>query len=144
MQIKSQVAKSFGRCLARVGCPGVNGSIILYNILQPSFTEYVSFVLRYPETKDRFLFVCLFFLGFFFFNLVISVISVVLRETTLSISVSTSEPVSMKSEIERVVSLSITEMSEITRLKIPSSGKRYLNTLLSLLLLRIRNRTMFC
>ena len=86
MQIKSQVAKSFGQCLARVGCAGVNGSIILYNILQPSFTEYVSFVLRYPETKDRFLFVCLFVC--LFFNLVISVISVVLRETTLSISVS--------------------------------------------------------
>ena len=41
------------------------------------------------------------------FNRVISVISVVLREITLTISDSTGEPVSIESEIVRVVSLSI-------------------------------------
>ena len=63
----------------------------------------------------------------FFFNRVISVFSVVLKETTLTISVSTCEPVSMESEIVRVFPLSTTEISEITRLKIRSSGSGYLN-----------------
>ena len=40
-----------------------------------------------------------------------------LRETTFTISVSTGEPVSVESEIVRVVSLSKTEISNITRLK---------------------------
>ena len=50
-----------------------------------------------------------------FLNRVISVISVVLRETTLTISDSTDEPVSIESERVRVVSLYTTEMSEIIR-----------------------------
>ena len=57
-----------------------------------------------------------------FLNRVIPVISVVLRETTLTISVSTVEPVSVESELIRGVSHSITEISELTRLKIKSSG----------------------
>ena len=40
-----------------------------------------------------------------FFYRVISIISVVLRETTLTISVSTGEPVSMESEIVKMISL---------------------------------------
>ena len=58
---------------------------------------------------------------------IISVISVVLRETTLTISDLTSEPVSKESEIVRVVSLRTAEISEIIRLKIQSSGSEYLN-----------------
>ena len=46
-----------------------------------------------------------------FFNRVISVISVVVRKTTLTISDSTGEPVSMESEIARVVSLCTTGIS---------------------------------
>ena len=42
------------------------------------------------------------------------VISFVLRESTLAILVSTGEPVSMESEIVRVVSLGAIEISEIT------------------------------
>ena len=53
-----------------------------------------------------------------FLNRVISVISVVLTETTLTISDSTGETVSMESDIVRVVSLSTTEISEVARLKI--------------------------
>ena len=56
----------------------------------------------------------------FFLNRGISLISVVLRETTRVNSVSTGEPVSMESEIVRVVSLSTTGISEITRLKVRS------------------------
>ena len=41
----------------------------------------------------------------------------------------TGEPVSMESEIMRVVSLSTTQISEITRLKTRSSGSEYLNPL---------------
>ena len=48
--------------------------------------------------------------------------SVVRRETTLFISDSTGEPVSIKSEIVRVVSPSTTEIPKIIRLKIRSSG----------------------
>ena len=68
--------------------------------------------LYYPE--DRFL------------KSVISVISVVLRKATRNISVSTSERVSMESEVVTVVSLYTTEISEITRFKIRSSGSGYL------------------
>ena len=57
----------------------------------------------------------------FFLNRVVPVISIVLREATLTMSVSTSEPVSMESEIVRVVSLYTMEISEITRLKTRSS-----------------------
>ena len=61
--------------------------------------------------------------GFFFFLYrVISFISVVLRETTLTISASTGDPISMESETVRMVSLSVMEISEITRLKIRWSG----------------------
>ena len=52
-------------------------------------------------------------------NRAISVISVVERETTLTVSITTGEPVSIESEVVRVVSLSTTEISKITRLKIP-------------------------
>ena len=59
-------------------------------------------VLKYPDPEGRFL------------NCVIAVISVILRETTLTISVSTGEPVSMKSDILRVVSFTAMEILEIT------------------------------
>ena len=75
--------------------------------------------LRYHYPEDR---------VFFFFNRVISVMSVLLRKSTLSISVSTGEPLSMESEIVRVVSLSTIKISEITRLKIRSSWSGYLKT----------------
>ena len=55
-------------------------------------------------------------IGFFFYR-VILVISLVLRETTLTISDSTGETVSLQYEIVKVVSFSTTEISEITRLK---------------------------
>ena len=62
----------------------------------------------------------------FFKNRVISDISVLLRERTLIILDSTGKLVSMESEIVLVLSLSTTEISEITRLKIRSSWSRYL------------------
>ena len=55
--------------------------------------------------------------------------SVVLRETTLAISVSTGEHVSMESEKVRVVSLRRSELSEITRLNIRSLRSGYLKGL---------------
>ena len=55
------------------------------------------------------------------------VISVVLREPTLSISELTVEPVSMESEIVRVVSLRTTGISKIKQLKIQSPGYKYFN-----------------
>ena len=63
----------------------------------------------YSDLEDRFFFS-------FMLNRVISVISVVdlLRKITLTISDLNSDPVSMESEIVRVVSLSTTEISEIT------------------------------
>ena len=67
--------------------------------------------LRYPVPVDHF----------------ILVISVVLRKTILIILVSAGEPVSMESEILRVVSLSTTEISEMTRSKNRSSGSGYVN-----------------
>ena len=66
------------------------------------------------------------------FNRVIMVISVVLRETNLTISVSTGGPVSKEYEIVRVVSLSTTEISEITRLEVRSSGSGFLKSLAQL------------
>ena len=60
-----------------------------------------------------------------FVNLVISVIPVVLRKNTLTISDSTGEPVSMESEILRVIFFIKTEISERKRLKIRSSGSGY-------------------
>ena len=66
---------------------------------------YFRSAVRYPDLEHRFLY------------RIISVISVVLRENTLTISVSTREPVSMESEIVRVVSFDTTEISEKTRLK---------------------------
>ena len=65
--------------------------------------------LRYSDSEDRF---------FFFLNPVISIISIVLvlSETTLTISDSTGERVSMESEILRVVFLGTTAISEITQL----------------------------
>ena len=72
-------------------------------------------VLKVSDPEDR-----------FFLIRAISEISVVLSKTTLIISDSTGEPVSMESEIVRVDSLSATEISEITRFKIRSSWSRYL------------------
>ena len=54
-----------------------------------------------------------------YINRVISVVSVLPRETSLTISVSTGEPVWMESKIVTVASLCTTEISEITRLKKP-------------------------
>ena len=54
----------------------------------------------------------------FFLNRVLSVISVVRRETT--ISVSTDDPASMESQIVQVISINTTEISYITQLKIRS------------------------
>ena len=48
-------------------------------------------------------------------------------KTTLTTLVSIDEPVSMESEIVRVDSLGTKEISEITRLKIRSSGPEFLN-----------------
>ena len=70
-------------------------------------------ILRYPYPEDR----C---------NRIITVISVVLRETTPIISDSTGETFSMESEMIRVVFLRTTEISEIARLKIRFSGSGYL------------------
>ena len=56
----------------------------------------------YPDHEDR------------IFNRVISHISVVLRETTLTISGSIDTGSAVESEIVRVVFLSATEISEIT------------------------------
>ena len=72
--------------------------------------------LSYLDPEDR----------FFFWNCVISVISIVLRKRTLTISNLTGEPVSMESETVRVVSLTTMEKAEITQLKILSSGSIYL------------------
>ena len=73
--------------------------------------RYIKFYLRlrylYPE--DRFF---PYYLGYFR----------VLRETTHTISDSPRGPVSMECEIIRAFYLSITEISEITRLKSRSSG----------------------
>ena len=62
----------------------------------------------------------------FFFNRAIPVISVVLRETTLSASTGVS--VSIESEIVRVASFSITEISETTGLKSDRQGPDILNS----------------
>ena len=68
----------------------------------------------YLDPDDRF---------FFFLNRITSVISVLLGEINLTISPdSTGETVSVGSETVGVISLSTTEISEITRLKIRSSG----------------------
>ena len=56
-----------------------------------------------------------------FLNRVHSGFSVVQRETTFTISDSTSEPVSTEYEIVKMVSHHTTEICEITRLKIRSS-----------------------
>ena len=71
----------------------------------------VLYVFKVSDPEDR-----------FFFNRVILVISVVLRETTLTVSDSTLETTSMESEIMGIVSLSITKISEIIRLKSRPSG----------------------
>ena len=57
----------------------------------------------------------------------LSVISVVPRETTLTILDLTDETVSMESEKVREASLGTTETSKITQLKMRSSGSEYLN-----------------
>ena len=66
--------------------------------------------LRYPKPEDS------------LFYRVISVISVVQGETTLTISDSIVEPVSMESEIVRLVSLSTREIFEIAGLKSDLQG----------------------
>ena len=65
-----------------------------------------------------------------FLNQVISDISVEPRETTLTICALTDEPVSMESEVVRVVSFSTKEISKIIRLDIQSSAYIYLNPFL--------------
>ena len=72
--------------------------------------------LRNAEPEDR----------YFFIDRLTSIISVVQREITLTISDSAGETASMESEIVRVVSLCTTEISEITRLKIGCSESGYL------------------
>ena len=62
---------------------------------------------RYLDFEDR------------IFNRVISDISVVLKKTTVTISDSIETGASVDSEIVRVVSLSTTEITEITRFKNP-------------------------
>ena len=89
-----------------------------------------------PCSTHSIVFACTYYSVFLWSNLValkvgflirvISVISVVLRKTTLTISVSIGEPVLMESEKVRVVSLSKKEISKINRLKIRSSGFKYL------------------
>ena len=49
-----------------------------------------------------------------FFDIMLSLISIVLRETTLTISDLISEPISMESQTVRVVSLCPMEISKIT------------------------------
>ena len=75
--------------------------------------------LRYHDPEDR------------IFNRVISDISVVLRETTLILPDSIETGSLVETEIVRVVSLSKTEITEISRLKKKkthrSSGSGYLN-----------------
>ena len=61
--------------------------------------------LRHPDSEDRML------------NSIISDISIVQRETTLTISDSIETGSNVETEIVRVVSLSTTEITEITRLK---------------------------
>ena len=62
--------------------------------------------LRHPDPEESFIII--------FFNRGTSFISVVIGKTTLNISVSTGEPVSMESEMVRVASVRKTEISEIT------------------------------
>ena len=65
---------------------------------------------RYPNPEGQIL------------NRVILVSSVVQRETTITITVSTGEPVSVESKTVRVVSLNTTEITGVTRFKIRSLG----------------------
>ena len=77
--------------------------------------SYFNCMLRYPDAEDR------------IFNRVVSIISVVRRETTFTVldSIETVSPV--ESEIVRVAFLSISELTEITRFK-----KKLMDTLVSL------------
>ena len=86
----------------------------MFSNLKHTFTVTGPY-LRYSDPEDQ-------FLDHFIF-----VISVVLREPTVTISDWTVEPVAMKSEILRVVSHVTTEISEIKRLKFRSSASDYLN-----------------
>ena len=76
----------------------------------------IRFVVKVPDPEDR------------IFNRAISDISVVLRETTLTISYSIETGSQVETEKVRVVSLSSTEITEITwfKKKKTSSGKGYL------------------
>ena len=67
-----------------------------------------STLLRYPDPIDQ------------IFKSVILVISLVVREPTYTIADSNVEPVSKESEKEGVVSLSTTEKSKMTQLKLES------------------------
>ena len=122
----------FPSCFRRLFRQGLHKSALWQRIKKKSnIWSYVSYVglcstfiwmimwtlLRYPQPEDR----------VFFLNRVISVISIVLRETTLTTSDSSGELVLIESEIMRVVYLCTTEISEITRLKIRSSRFWYLN-----------------
>ena len=73
--------------------------------------------LRYSDPEDR------------MFDRIIYDVSIVLRETTLTISDSIVTGTPVESEIERVVSLSTTKISEITRFKKKIPDPQGLNTL---------------
>ena len=79
-----------------------------------------------------FIYLLIIIIFFFFKSCYLGYFRCTVREATVTILVSTVEPISMISAIVRVVSLSPTEMSEITRLKIRSSDSRYLNNQLNL------------
>ena len=71
--------------------------------------------LSYPDPEDR------------SFNRVISDISVVQRENIFTISDSIEKGSPVETEILKMVCLSTTEITEITRLQKRSSGYEYLN-----------------
>ena len=70
---------------------------------------------KYPDPEDR------------IFNRNISDIFVVLRETTLTVSDSIETGSPVETEKVRVISLSTTEITEITRFKKPIFRAGYLN-----------------
>ena len=85
---------------------GEKRSLMKLGLTNKRYVVYM-FVLRYPDLEDR------------VFNRVISDISVVLGETTLTISDSVETGSPVESEIVRVVSLRTAELTEITRFKNP-------------------------
>ena len=80
------------------------------------------FVLFRRNEKRPFIYLRYYTLKIGFFNRVIPDMSVVLRETTLTFSDSTKRGSSVEAEMERVVSLSGTEKTEITRLTLSQTS----------------------